>query len=415
MRTVAVRKDLGTVVHMTSPWLSGRPRRATLQRILVSTLAVTCAWMLGSALPWTDPIVAAILCVITLRISLQASVSEAFSQLVGVALGAGLALLTIGVTGHNMVTVAVTVAFASAAARMLRLGDDGWINIAVTALIVLGPGAAERNASARVWGTLLGVGIALVFAYWAHPSSPVGRTQKMIADAAADISSLLADVAVGAGGGYDTPTAAAWLERARIINDQVLAIKPQAEECVRYARWSPLASREEAAGVFARFVSVEHTMVQVRNVVRSFYDASLRNVEFDADVARAMHETLAAASDAVEAKSSAILVDPLAEPDPQPLAVLRDGVSDALVHVRNADDEALVLGASVVANVARIADSLDPTNPAIADVPTPAITSTPAENLKAVITTPVTKPRRRQRRRRDTDEGNGPDSGLSRA
>jgi uncharacterized membrane protein YccC len=383
-------------------------RRVAMQRVLVSTLAVTCAWMLGSVLPWTDPIVAAILCTITLRISLQASVSEAFSQLIGVALGAGLALLAVGVTGHNMVTVALTVAFASAAARLLRLGDDGWINIAVTALIVLGPGDAERNAGARVWGTLLGVGVALVFAYWAHPSSPVGRTQKMISDAAGAIAELLADVAIGAGSGFDTPTAAAWLERARCLNDQVLAIRPQAEECVRYARWSPLASRAEAEGVFARYVSVEHTMVQVRNVVRSFYDASLQNIVFGRDVARAMHETIVAASDAVEAGSSAVLLDPLADHDPLPIAFLRDEVSYAMAHVRKGDDDALVLGASVVANMARIADSLDPTTPAIAEVPTPVLTSTPAGKLKEAIT--HTRAAKARRRRRDTKVPFQPDA-----
>jgi|LauGreDrversion4_1035100.scaffolds.fasta_scaffold23878_2 uncharacterized membrane protein YgaE (UPF0421/DUF939 family) len=373
------------------------PRRESIQRVVVSTLAVTCAWGLGSILPGTDPIVAAILCVITLRISLQASVAEAFSQLLGVGIGAGLALATIGITGHNLVTVAATVAIASVTARLLRLGDDGWINIAVTALIVLGPGAAERTASARVWGTLVGVGVALAFAYWSHPTSPVVRTQILISDAASEIAVLLSDVATGVGAGYDTSTASGWLERARTLNDKVVAIRPQAEESVRYARWSPLASRSEAEGVFARYVSVEHTMVQARNVVRTFYDASLQNLELEPQVAQAMHEALSAASDAVEAKSSAVLLGSLVEQDPESIALLREETSEALTAVREAGDDALVMGASVIATVERLADSLDPTHPAITDVPTPPITATAADNFKAAMTTNVPIPRKRQR------------------
>jgi hypothetical protein len=160
--------------------------------------------------------------------------------------------------------------------------------------------------------------------------------------------------------------------------------------------------------VFARYVSVEHTMVQVRNVVRSFYDASLQNIVFGRDVARAMHETIVAASDAVEAGSSAVLLDPLADHDPLPIAFLRDEVSYAMAHVRKGDDDALVLGASVVANMARIADSLDPTTPAIAEVPTPVLTSTPAGKLKEAIT--HTRAAKARRRRRDTKVPFQPDA-----
>ena len=395
--TVAVRKKKSTIRKMSKKSnIFALPRRESVQRVVVATSAVTCAWGIGSMLPGTDPIVAAILCVITLRISIQASVSEAFSQILGVAIGAGLALATIGITGHNLATVAATVAIASITARILRLGDDGWINIAVTALIVLGPGSAERTASERVWGTLVGVGVALVFAYWSHPSSPVVRTQILISEATSEIAVMLAEVASGVGTGYDTDTAAAWLERARSLNDKVLAIRPQAEESLRYARWSPLASREEAERVFARYVSVEHTMVQARNVVRTFYDASLQNLEFEPLVAQAMHEALFAASEAVEAKSSAVLQEVNEKNDAESLSTLREETIEAFSAVKNAGDEGLIMGASVIATVERLADSLDINHPSISQVPTHP-TATTVDNLKSAMNASVNKPRKKDK------------------
>jgi hypothetical protein len=355
------------------------------QQVLVSTLAVTSAWLLGSVLSWADPVVAAILCVITLRISLQASVSEAFSQLIGVSIGAGLALLSGLITGQNLVTVALTVAFASAVARLLKLGDDGWINITVTALIVLGPGGTERNVGDRAWGTLLGVSVALFFAYWVHPSSPVGRTQNMISDVSGEIRDLLADVADGAGSGFNKEIASTWLKRARLLTDQVLSIRPQAEECVRYASWSPVASRAEAVSMHRKYVSVEHTMVQVRNIVRSFYDFSLQKNCIDDKVAGRMKEIIAGGSAAVESMSYSAIISAIPEENHLATESLRKKVSEATTIIRYGDDETLVLFASVLANIGRIVDSLDPLTPAIADVPTPIITLTPAGKIKSAF------------------------------
>ena len=355
-------------------------QRPWIQRLVVTTAAVTTAWAVGGMLSRTDGLIAAILAAVTLRVSLQASLSEGIVQLLGTAIGVGVAFAAMSVVGTGSVAVALTAAVSFAAARALRLGEGGVINIVITALIVLGPGMPTDTAVDRTLGTLLGVATALLFSYWAHPSTPVGRTQELLAALSRETSELLHAIGDGVANGYDRDDAADWLEKARALTNRVSDARFQAEEAVLYARWSPIASKDEADAVFARYVAVEHLVVQTRNIARSVFEAGTNR--FASQVGGIIGPLLAAAADLVARKASNVSTDVYARVEPAALRSLRRDVASASEALRHAENKLLLNAASVLTAVERIADSLAIDTPAIAEVGTPLSTTTPLMQMK---------------------------------
>lgn len=374
-----------TIEHMTA--LRGlRARlarqRPWLQRLVVTTAAVTTAWAAGGLFSRTDGLVAAILAAVTLRVSLQASLSEGAVQLIGTAIGVGVAFATMGIVGNGAVAVAVTTAASFAASRALRLGEAGVINIVITALIVLGPGMPTNTALDRTLGTLVGVATALLFSYWAHPSTPVGRTQELLAALTRQSSTLLHTIGHGVANDYTRDAAADWLEQARALTNQVADARYQAEEAVLYARWSPIASKDEADAVFARYVAVEHLIVQVRNIARSVFETG---DSLATTVGCAVGPLLTEAAEIIARKSDVVSSDPYAVVDPKVLRSLRDNVARTFDSVRDLDAPAMLNVASVLTAVERITDSLAIDTPAIAEVGTPMSSTTTLMQLRSAV------------------------------
>jgi len=70
-------------------------RRTWVRQIIVAAVASATAWIIGDNLVFDGGLVAAIVCALSIRISLYKSVREGLGQIVGTAVGAGIALLTV--------------------------------------------------------------------------------------------------------------------------------------------------------------------------------------------------------------------------------------------------------------------------------------------------------------------------------
>ena len=115
-------------------------RQAWVRQIVVASVASAIAWQVGDLVLKDGGVVAAIICALSIRISLYKSVREGFGQIVGTAIGAGVALLSVYVFHFGLISVGVTVLLCSVVARGLHLGEVASVNVPVTALIVIGPG-----------------------------------------------------------------------------------------------------------------------------------------------------------------------------------------------------------------------------------------------------------------------------------
>jgi len=349
-------------------------RKIWVRQIIVASVAAAVAWQLGDLWISHGGLVAAIVCSLSIRISLYKSVREGFGQIVGTAIGAGVALFSVRVFHFGFIAVGITVILCSVVARALHLGEVASVNVPVTALIVIGPGLNESTAVHRLLSTLLGAGVAIVFSYFSHPKRPEGRTIDRISALGMKSAELLGAMSEGVAAGYDQTIAGKWLSEARLLIEEIPHVRSQALEAKNYARWSPLDDLARAEELYISGVAIEHTVVQVRTMARSLFDAAVDEANFisgNRDIAIA----ISAASYAIERKISTIGTESSlipADDISNELRVAGNTLAGKLIErSTRVDQEQLVRAISLVANIERIADSLDESSPALVDVKTP--------------------------------------------
>ena len=352
-------------------------RRVWVRQVAVAAFAAGVAWQVGDLVIKNGGVVAAIVCSLSIRISLYKSVREGFGQIVGTAIGAGVALLSVWAFGVGLISVSITVILCSVVARGLHLGEVASVNVPVTALIVIGPGLSESTAANRLLSTLMGAGIAIVFSYFSHAKTPAGRTIDQITSLGRKSAKLLAEMSEGVAAGFTQDDAGKWLAKGRLLIEEIPKVRAQALEAKVHARWFPTADDKEAEELYTRGVAIEHTVVQVRTIARTLFDAAVDG-GIPSGIQRQIAQGLSAASYAISNKAEneedgEMLVDEADE-----LRLAGQTLAEQLIEESdNVDHEQLARSISLVTNLERIADSLDETSPALRDVQTP---DEPAQN-----------------------------------
>lgn len=346
-------------------------RRAWVRQTLVTAAAAAFSWQVGDLAFKNGGIVAAIAAALTVRVSLHKSVGEGFGQILGTAIGAGVALLSVTFFNFGVITVAITVILCSVVARALHLGDVASINVPVTALIVIGPGLSESTAFHRLISTLIGAGIAIIFSYFAHASSPAERAMDQIASLGVRAAALLSEMSEGVARGFTQGDAGAWLAKARRLVEGIPHVRAQSLEARNYARWFPTAEKDEAEELYGRGVALEHTIVQIRTIARTLFDSAVEG-GIPKSTNRHIAEALSAASYAITAKLDEMADEGDGIVDSSATNEVRQAgaaLAETLMEdADQADKEQLVRSISLVTNIDRIADSLDQSSPALADI-----------------------------------------------
>ena len=360
-----------------------------VRQIVVASLAAGSAWFIGEQAFAGGGLVAAIVCSLSIRISLYKSVREGLGQILGTAIGGGVALLTVYYFDFGFIAVVSTVLLCSVVARGLHLGEVASVNVPVTALIVIGPGINTSTAETRLLSTFIGAAVAIAFSYFSHASTPAGRTIDQISRLGKKSAELLGTMAEGVASGYSQEVAGKWLMRARILIEDIPTVRSQALEAKKYARWSPLAEADEADALYLRGIAMEHTVVQVRTIARTLFDSAVAGgVTKYAN--RQIGNALSATSYAISAKVEAIETQSagqralnIAEDLRLAAAILAE---ELIAENDRIDQEEFVRNISLVSNMERIADSLDESSPALSDVNTPD----EPDQVKVMSVSPVT-------------------------
>jgi hypothetical protein len=347
-------------------------RRVWVRQILIAGLAGAVAWQIGDLLIQDGGLVAAIVSTLSIRISLHKSVREGFGQIVGTALGASVALFAVWLFDFGFLAVGITIILCSVVARALHLGEVASVNVPVTALIVIGPGLSESTAAHRLGSTLIGAAIAIIFSYFSHSKTPVGRAVDQITTVSQSAAALLATMSEGVAAGYTQKDAGHWLAKARLLIEDIPAIRAQSVEARGHARWFPTAEKDEAEEIYIRGIALEHTVVQVRTIARTLFDSAVSGGIADSTI-KQIAVALSAASYAISSRFDD--EDYLDSAQGSPTDDAREAsanLAETLIEdAKDADQEQIVRGISLAANIERIADSLDQNSPAITDVITP--------------------------------------------
>ena len=347
-------------------------RKMWVRQIVVAAISGSVAWFVGDLLVPHGGVVAAIVSTLSIRISLHKSLREGFGQIVGTAIGAGVALLTVSIFNFGFIAVGTTILLCAVVARALHLGEVASVNVPVTALIVIGPGISGSTAVHRLTSTLIGAGIAIVFSYFSHPKTPIDRARVQIKDVSEKAAALLAEMSEGVAAGYTQKDAGKWLAKARLLVEEVPAIRAQSVEARSHARWFPTAEKDVAEEMYIEGIATEHTLVQVRTIARTLFDSAVEGGIADS-TKKQIAVALSAASYAISAHID--LPDDINDFGPSATDDAREaGSALAETLIEDGDDvdqEQIVRGLSIVANIGVIADSLDQNSPALKDVITP--------------------------------------------
>jgi len=349
-------------------------RRTWVRQIFVAAIASATAWMIGDNLVFNGGVVAAIVCALSIRISLYKSVREGLGQIVGTAIGAGVALLTVHYFNFGVIAIGTTVLLCSVVARGLRLGEVASVNVPVTALIVIGPGISGSTAEHRLASTLIGAAVAIVFSYFSHANTPAGRTVNQIAKIGKKSAALISEMAEGVAAGFNQKQAGNWLAKARLLAEEIPTLRSQAIEAKQYARWSPLAGVDEADALYVQGVAVEHMVVQVRTMARTLFDSTLdenRKEIVDRQIAYALSATsysITAKIELIQSDHSDSEVDNIAKD----LRLAADNFTEELIEQADKLPRSqFVRCISIVSQMKIIANSLDESSPALLSVKTP--------------------------------------------
>jgi hypothetical protein len=251
------------------------------------------------------------------------------------------------------------------------LGEVASINVPVTALIVIGPGISGTTAAHRLGSTLIGAVIAIAFSYFSHAKTPVGRATDQITAVSKKAADLLAQMSEGVAAGYTQKDAGNWLAKARLLMEAIPSIRAQSVEARGHARWFPTAEKDEAESVYIEGIAIEHTLLQVRAIARTLFDSAVSGGIADS-TQKQIAVALSAASFAISTKFDN-------DEDFETTTTATDDARDAgaslaeslIEEAKDADQEQIVRGLSMVASIDRIADSLDQNSPALKDVVTP--------------------------------------------
>lgn len=348
-------------------------RKAWVRQIAVAGLAGATAWQVGDVLIKNGGVVAAIVCALSIRISLHKSLREGLGQIVGTAIGASVALSAVALFDFGFISVGVTIIMCAVVARALHLGEVASINVPVTALIVISPGLPESTAVHRLGSTLIGAAIAILFSYFSHSKTPFGRSLDQIKSVSVKAAALLATMSEGVATGYTQKEAGNWLAKARLLNEEIPIIRAQSVEARGHARWFSTDKKDEAEEIYIQGIALEHTVVEIRTIARTLFDSAVKGGIADS-TQKAIAVALSAASYAISSKFD----DDAVSPEDSHQSATTDAreagsaLAEALIsEAKDVDQEQIVRGISMVANIELIADSLDQNSPSLREVVTP--------------------------------------------
>jgi uncharacterized membrane protein YgaE (UPF0421/DUF939 family) len=139
-------------------------KRQPLLQVLKSALATIAAWLVAGALfPEHLPVFAAIAALLVVQPSLNQSVAKAVERSVGVIAGVVVASALALAFGQSTWVILVAIAAALTIAWLLKMTTGTSNQVAISALLVLGLGAATPNyAVDRIIETIIGAAIGFV-------------------------------------------------------------------------------------------------------------------------------------------------------------------------------------------------------------------------------------------------------------
>jgi uncharacterized membrane protein YgaE (UPF0421/DUF939 family) len=299
-------------------------RRQPWLQVAKSAIATIAAWLIGGALfPEHQPIFAAIAALLVVQPSLNQSVSKAIERTVGVVAGVVVASALALAFGQTTWVILVAIAAALLIAWLLKMTTGTSNQVAISALLVLGLGAATPGyAVDRVLETILGALIGFVVNLALVPPVALAPASRAVDALGDEIAASLERLA----GALATPQTTEELEElmitARLMRPMVVSADAALTAAAESLTLNPRGRRrrdelERLEATLRRFSPI---VTQVIGMTRAVYDRHDDGLAAEPAV-RAIAEQLRRAAHDVRRTTRRAVAEP-AEPPTESLPAL---------------------------------------------------------------------------------------------
>lgn len=252
-------------------WL--RRERSTIRHVAKTTFAAALAFELAQrVLGSRIPALAALAALLTVQVTVYRTLAQGLQQVVGVIAGVAGAVVLTQVLGVSSWSIAVLIFAALVLGRLLRLGLQS-NQVAISALLVMSLGTGYGTT--RVLDTILGAAVGMVVSAVFVSPAPVWTAREVLRDLGDDLGDLLTDIGAGLRDGQVGNDARGWLDRARLIDEQVHAARDRLNHGAESLRYNLRTRRDPDVlpALTEGYRALQHLAVQVRSISRTIADA----------------------------------------------------------------------------------------------------------------------------------------------
>jgi uncharacterized membrane protein YccC len=338
--------------------------RSTVASVIAYAAAV---WFLPQPAPLTAPLTALLVVQVTLYSTLTAGIRRVNSVVIGVLIAIGFSAL-VGLSWWSLGLVILTSLLVGSVVRVGEFVPE----VAISAMLVLGVTQVADTAWDRVFETLIGAGVGLLFNLLFAPPVWVQSAGGSIESLARRMAHLLRDIGGEVAGHLPVERAASRLHEARRVDHDIVEVDASLRQAEESLRWNPRV-RE---GLLSRVVlrtgldTLEICGVVLRVLSRTLTDLAKQRTEeslFADEVANELEQLFRHVANAVESFAVLITTQVAASAETaeerlaQALgdsAVSRDRTADLLLASVQIHPRQWQLHGALLAEVDRILDEL---------------------------------------------------------
>ncbi|MER6240299.1 FUSC family protein [Streptomyces clavifer] len=318
--------------------------------------------------PLTAPLTALLVVQVTLYATLTTGIRRVNSVVVGVLIASGFSSLV----GLSWWSLGLTIFTSLLIGRFVRV-NEFVPEVAISAMLVLGVAQVANTAWERVFETLIGAGVGLLFNLLFAPPVWVETAGASISGMGQRMGSMFRVLGEEIGGNHPVAEAAARLHEARRLDHDIVEV----DASLRQAEESLMLNPRVRQGLLYRVVlrtgldTLEICAVVLRVLTRTLTDLAKARTEealFPEDVAACLRELFGHMSDAIEG-FAVMITTPIAasgEEAEERLAealsrsrTTRDRVADLLLEDVQEHPREWQLHGALLAEIDRILDELD--------------------------------------------------------
>ncbi len=251
-------------------WLAPPALQAAKTAVAAGISWFIAANVIGNSIPVFAPLAA----LLTVQVTVWDSVARGLQRVLGVVVGVLVAYGFARLAGINAWSIALVIFVSLLAGRALRLGQQGSIQVPVSALLVLVLGATTGGyALDRVLDTVVGAATGILVNLVIVPPTQLDGARTEMNNFAAALATLLGDVAQS----FVLPGAdlSAHLQQARRLSDGANMASLAVERSEAATRLNPAARRDRPAVQTLQAAVKTLTVVEraARGIARALADA----------------------------------------------------------------------------------------------------------------------------------------------